>query len=315
MISRLSNKYISIGLILLLSALFAVLSGLDSSSAQATSTDPASIPGVSQPGQPVPNNPPQIISSPISTTTVGQLYTYDVDATDADGDTLLYFLTTSPSGMAIDLFSGVITWTPNESQVGDHLVELFVGDQQEQSNSRDFQSFTVTVSPSVGNQAPQITSAPATTATVGQLYTYDVDATDPDIGDDFRFSLQFPPAGAIIDPIIGLIQWTPIQAQAGDNSLTAVVTDNGGLTDTQTFVVNVKVPAPDVIGLTEANAEANSESKSAKISTMYSRIIGAKTKKSAFFAQSATSFRSSPSRTSRSCARRSLWLPASLPVR
>jgi len=39
-----------------------------------------------------------------------QTYTYDVDATDIDEDTLTYSLTTKPNGMTIDSLTGEITW-------------------------------------------------------------------------------------------------------------------------------------------------------------------------------------------------------------
>ena len=41
--------------------------------------------------------------------------------------------------------------------------------------------FTVQVS-APANRPPVITSTPVAAATVGQLYSYDVDATDPDVG-------------------------------------------------------------------------------------------------------------------------------------
>ena len=41
---------------------------------------------------------------------------------------------------------------------------------------------------------PAITSTAITTATVGQSYSYDVDASDPDAGDVLSYSLDmFPP--------------------------------------------------------------------------------------------------------------------------
>jgi len=41
---------------------------------------------------------------------IWQTYTYDVDATDFDWDTLTYSLTDNPNGMVIDPSTGVITW-------------------------------------------------------------------------------------------------------------------------------------------------------------------------------------------------------------
>ena len=65
-----------------------------------------------------------------------------------------------------------------------------------------------------GNQAPGIVSTPVVNATADQLYTYDVDANDPD-GDTLTFSLDAAPAGMSIDTASGLIQWTPDAAQVG----------------------------------------------------------------------------------------------------
>ena len=91
---------------------------------------------------------------------------------------------------------------------------------------------------------PVITSSPVTTATVGLLYTYDVEAMDTDISHVLTYSLDpVPPSGMAIDPTTGLIQWTPTMPQAGPNDVTVRVTDNIGLFDTQSFTI-VAVPEP-----------------------------------------------------------------------
>ena len=86
------------------------------------------------------NNTPTITSSPITSSLINVLYTYNVKATDTDGDTLIYTLTSSPTGMAINSSSGVISWTPNA--VGDYDVTLKVSDGE----SFDTQSFIITIS-------------------------------------------------------------------------------------------------------------------------------------------------------------------------
>ena len=89
------------------------------------------------------------------------------------------------------------------------------------------------------NDAPTITSTPVTTATEDELYTYDVEAVDPDIGDTLTFSLDVAPTGMTIDATSGLIQWTPANAQVGSNAVATRVIDAGGLFDTQSFSVSV----------------------------------------------------------------------------
>ena len=86
------------------------------------------------------NNAPTITSSPVTSWLIDVLYTYNVVATDTDGDTLTYSLTSSPTGMTIDSSTGVISWTPDA--VGDYNVTLKVSDGE----SFDTQSFIITIS-------------------------------------------------------------------------------------------------------------------------------------------------------------------------
>jgi FG-GAP repeat protein/putative Ig domain-containing protein len=105
------------------------------------------------------NAVPQLISTPVTTATVGVLYRYDVDATDADGHPLAYALISAPVGMMIDATSGLITWTPTAP--GNATVELEVLDNH---GGRATQNYTITVS--IPNQPPRITSTPIASAEV-----------------------------------------------------------------------------------------------------------------------------------------------------
>jgi hypothetical protein len=70
---------------------------------------------------------------------VDVLYTYNVNATDPDGDTLTYALTTKPAGMTINSTTGLINWTPTSTGYYDVTVEVSDGELS------DTQSFTITV--------------------------------------------------------------------------------------------------------------------------------------------------------------------------
>jgi len=89
------------------------------------------------------NDAPQITSTPVLSATENQLYSYDVNATDAEGDPLTYSLTTSPSGITINAGTGLITWTPTGSQIGTHAVTVSVSDG---NGGTDNQSFSINVS-------------------------------------------------------------------------------------------------------------------------------------------------------------------------
>ena len=91
------------------------------------------------------NSAPVIESNAVTTATEGALYTYEVEATDPEGDTLTYSLTTSPTGMTINSSTGVINWTPTEEQIGENKVEIKVSDLYRS----DTQSFTIIVSETI----------------------------------------------------------------------------------------------------------------------------------------------------------------------
>ena len=87
------------------------------------------------------NHAPTITSTPITGATINFLYAYDVNATDADGNTLIYSLTTKPTGMTIDSTTGKISWAPTIAQIGDNNVEVKVSD----GKLSDSQAFVINV--------------------------------------------------------------------------------------------------------------------------------------------------------------------------
>ena len=183
------------------------------------------------------NNAPVIISNPVLTGTVNTLYTYDVDATDADNDVLSYSLINKPANMNINSNSGLISWTPNN--IGNYNVNVKVSDNK---GGVDEQSFVIIVSSVIpGNNAPVITSNPVLTGTVNTLYTYDVDATDAD-NDVLSYSLINKPANMNINSNSGLISWTP--NNIGNYNVNVKVSDNKGGVDEQSFVIIVSSVIP-----------------------------------------------------------------------
>jgi hypothetical protein len=89
---------------------------------------------------PVTNTAPVIISTPVTTATLGQTYSYRVTATDAPGDTLTFSLVSGPAGMSINPSTGQITW--RVLRRGSQSVSVRVTDQGGLSAT---QNFTITV--------------------------------------------------------------------------------------------------------------------------------------------------------------------------
>lgn len=92
----------------------------------------------------VSNNAPSITSSPPSIITInsGEVFPYDVNATDNDGNAFQFYLVSSPEGMTINSNTGLISWTPDITQGGDHLIVVQVVDDQ---GGVEEQIFTISV--------------------------------------------------------------------------------------------------------------------------------------------------------------------------
>lgn len=101
------------------------------------------------------NHPPTISSSAITNATMNVAYSYDVHATDSDGDTLTYSLTTSPTGMTINPSTGLINWTPTPAQEGDTSVTVEVTDGE----FEDSQSFVITFQATVEKPVHNMTQS------------------------------------------------------------------------------------------------------------------------------------------------------------
>jgi len=191
------------------------------------------------------NQVPIITSIPITAVELGETYTYDVNATDPEGDTLTYSLITKPTGMTINSATGLIKWTPKAE--GNFAVVVKVSD----GVLYIIQSFTIVASklpdppapPPIVNYAPIITSIPGNTAIIGVAYLYDVNATDPE-GDVLTYSLTKKPDDMTINSTTGLISWTPASDQIGNNPVIVKVSD-GKKATTQSFTITVKAVEPD----------------------------------------------------------------------
>ncbi|QDT46981.1 tRNA(Glu)-specific nuclease WapA precursor [Symmachiella dynata] len=187
------------------------------------------------------NHPPEITSDPPQSGRSGEAYTYNVEATDPDEDTLVYALDNPPTGMSIDPDTGLISWTP--SSEGSHSVTVTATDP---SGWYAYQTYDLTIYAPASNLPPQINSNPEPTGMVGTVYSYQVNATDPD-EDELDYSLGgTPPIGMSIDPDTGLLTWTPAAGQTGVHSVQVIVSD-GTDTDDQTFEISVRDNAAPVL--------------------------------------------------------------------
>ncbi|RRS34683.1 MAG: hypothetical protein OI74_04570 [Gammaproteobacteria bacterium (ex Lamellibrachia satsuma)] len=183
-----------------------------------------------------PNQSPAVTSTPPLNAVAGVEYLYDVEASDPEADPLTFALVQAPAGMSIVPATGVVNWTPDTSQAGNQSVTIQVDDGK---GGIAEQVFSILVSPP--NQPPVFISAPLLDAAVGVTYTYDVEASDPDL-DALTFTLEQAPIGMSIAPQNGLIAWMPDLFQAGSQAVKVNVEDGRGGIAHQSFTLTVAPP-------------------------------------------------------------------------
>lgn len=97
----------------------------------------------------------------------------------------------------------------------------------------------------IPNSPPRITSEPKAVFEDGR-FSYTVEAVDPD-GDPLDFTLRGAPAGMTIEPATGLIIWEYGPGDAGDYTVTIIVSDSEGAESAQmlTFSIGAGESAPE----------------------------------------------------------------------
>lgn len=145
--------------------------------------------------------------------------------------------TALPATLAVDAVLEC-TATYNVQSTDTSIVNTATADAETVS-AGTLESVDDSVTVDVMNSAPEIGSTPVTEATVDLPYSYDVEADDPNAGDELTFSLVTAPASMSIDPATGLIEWTPSAEDVGDNIVEVMVEDQDELSDTQNFTVTV----------------------------------------------------------------------------
>jgi YD repeat-containing protein len=188
------------------------------------------------------NSAPNILSTPITKAGQGQLYTYDVVATDAENDAIHYSLISAPTGMTIDADTGRIAWTPSLSTTGSYNVQVQATDSRGVFNTQTYKLEVIAKSSAANpiNHAPIISSQPKFLADTNSPYEYQVSASDPDAGDRLTYQLLSNGGanGIAIDSNTGLVTWN--SPNAGTYRVVIGAVDEGGLGAAQGFTLTAR---------------------------------------------------------------------------
>ncbi|MFA6901564.1 MAG: Ig-like domain-containing protein [Gallionellaceae bacterium] len=171
-------------------------------------------------------NAPLFTSTPVTTATQNVLYSYTLTASDADGDVLSYSLDVKPSGMVIDSATGIINWTPGNTQVGTQAVTARVTDT---GGLFATQPFSITVAdvndpPLAQNNAySMIQGGVLSIAPPGVL----ANDSDPDLGDTLTaVNFSTPSNGTLAGNADGSFVYTPAATFTGSASFSYQAQDS-----------------------------------------------------------------------------------------
>jgi RHS repeat-associated protein len=199
------------------------------------------------------NGAPVILSVPLLNATVDQQYLYQIQANDPDHDAIEYMLDHAPTGMTINQSTGLVSWTPQASQLDTHTVTIRVSDSR---GGNAIQQYVLRVSDEA-NAMPAFQSTAIASAEATILYTYTALATDPD-NDQLVYTLAKSPAGMRIDRSSGAIQWTPLVSQVGLHHVQILASDMRGATAMQEYDLTVAQfvnNAPAIVSIPATQAQ------------------------------------------------------------
>jgi hypothetical protein len=169
------------------------------------------------------NFPPRLSGSPPPTGRVGYEYSCVLNATDPDGDAVVFSLgRSSPAGATMGAATGALSWIPGPAQSGLVPFEVAASDGTDIVRL----AFSVNITAEGANSLPVVTSGAPPAARVGQHYQYNLTASDQD-GDQPSFGLLSGPANSSLS-IAGLFTWTPALSDAGSHNVVVRVSDGKG---------------------------------------------------------------------------------------
>ena len=203
------------------------------------------------------NDAPLITSEPLLNVTQDQLYQYQVSAVDVDSaDVLRYHFISAPTFLSIDSISGLVSGTPLNENVGNHLVHIQV---QDEAGADDQQEYTLTVDNQ--NDPPQVSQIPDQTIDEGQVFstiTLDTYVSDPDHSDaDIQWTVTgYQQLTVLIDEQRVATVVIPDTNWNGKETLTFKASDPGDLADSTIaiFTVNAVNDTPVIISQPQTNA-------------------------------------------------------------
>ncbi|MBN1539141.1 MAG: hypothetical protein JW939_03280, partial [Candidatus Thermoplasmatota archaeon] len=212
------------------------------------------------------NMPPKILSVDIKTGKEGERYYRDYEAHDPDNtEDFIWELTTDANFLTMDTEKGIVEGTPGPFDVGDWNVNVTVKDL---GGLMDSHIFTLNIE-DVDSKPVWIDIPTNIELKHGEYYSFDVNASDPDINSFTIYSIESKPISDIqIDQETGIIEWTASIhwfSQEPYNLKVTVKVSDGLNFNLHTFTITViasESPSSTIVG------PGNGERTSSKVITL-----------------------------------------------
>jgi len=163
----------------------------------------------------------------------GNVFSLDMSTPDED-EGLTYTLdsTSLASGVTISSTTGLIIWTPENSDVGDHDLTV-TGDDG--NGGMGSVTFTLTVT----NIVVTLTDPGFQSTDEDNLFGLDINSSDEGVGAVYSLDSTSLALGANIQASNGYITWTPDNSHVGGHTFDVSVNDGNGSSANVSFGVNV----------------------------------------------------------------------------
>jgi hypothetical protein len=207
------------------------------------------------------NAVPTIAGTPDTKAVVGQTYEFAPEASDADDDVLTFAIENRPGWAAFSPSTGRLVGSPPTSAAARVYADIRISVSDTKAVA-ELPAYDLLVEGDASaNTPPTISGSPATTATVGNSYTFTPEAADPD-GQVLSFSIANLPSWASFDALSGELAGTPDSGDVGTFAgIVISVSDGSASRSLPAFAITVSAGTPPpadnrapVIGGTPASA-------------------------------------------------------------